>query len=204
MGHRGLVFAAAVGAALVGQGAGIARAAEDSTVVQGLNVTAQRVYPVQGLVITAHRCAKAHKPADAGAPTPKLVSTFPPRGSVVRPGLLILRLTFDAPMTCDGLLDSHEGLLDPCPAPLNDPVISTDRRTFLAVCRLKKSSHYGMWLNRSLWRPFTSVAGRQVEPAEIVFDTSDGPDVTDVKEALAQDKVLAAATKASEAAAAAP
>jgi hypothetical protein len=186
---------AAAGAALLGQPA-LAADDPNSTTVAGVTITAQRAYPVREVTIPmGKRCLKARKPADPEAAAPRLVSTFPRRGSVVKPGLVVLRLTFDLPMTCDGLLDGHDGLLDPCPTPLNDPVISKDRRSFLTVCVLKPASHYGIWLNHSLYHRFTSIGGHELDAQEFVFDTSAAPELTTVKDALAEDKDLEAATK---------
>jgi hypothetical protein len=187
---RRLICAAAMGAVLTGGPPATAQSA-DPTVVAGVTVLARRPHVVAGLTITpGRRCLGARHPADPEVPAPKLVSTFPAKGGVVRPGILVLRLTFDLPMTCEGLLDGHPDLLNPCPQPLHDPLLSFDRRTFLTVCQVKKSSHYGLWLNHSIYHRFTGLAGRSSQASELVFDTSDGPETTTVEQAIAEDNWL--------------
>ena len=158
----------------------------EPTEVSGVTVAAKRKgTPLSGLTVVAGKCPQARRPADPDIPPPKLVSSFPAKGAVVRPGILILRLTFDRPMTCDGLLDIHAPLPNPCPAPLRDPLFSRDRRTFLTVCSIGKGGHYGLRLNH-----FTSLAGRSSEPYELVFDTSASSEVASIDEAVAQDEWL--------------
>jgi hypothetical protein len=186
---RALIGAAAVVAALTGPARAIAQTAAPSDVkrlVEEVEVRAKR--PV--VVRATRKCVEARQPADPDIPPPKLVSTFPASGAVVRPGFLVLRLTFDLPMACAGLLDRHAALLDPCPGPLLEPVRSLDRRTFLTVCKVAKSSHYGLWLNHGSSLRFTSLAGHPAAPYELVFETSSEPEVATVEDAIAEDAWL--------------
>jgi hypothetical protein len=157
-------------------------------VISDVIVRAKRRSPVD--VRAPQKCLKARRPADPDIPPPKLVSTFPANGAVVRPGLLVLRLTFDLPMACVGLLDEHAPFLNPCPAPLRDPVISLDRRTFLTVCQVAKSSRYGLWLNLRPQLRFTSLAGHPSAAYELVFETASTPMVATMQEAIAEDSWL--------------
>jgi hypothetical protein len=196
---RPLICAAAMGLALAGpapampepddvvevSGLTVTVHKPDPTPVSGLTVTARRATPLSGVTVTAPKCPKARNPADAGVPPPQLVSSFPANRSVVRPGLLVVRLTFDRPMTCDGLLDGHLTFLDPCPQPLSDPMISRDRRTFLTLCRVDGGKRYGLWLHL-----FRSLAGRPAKPSELVFDTERTSRIGSVEEAIAQDPWL--------------
>ncbi len=196
---RRLIIAAAVGSALAGQTPAMAQSDDvvevsgltvtvhkpDPTPVSGLTVTVRRATPLSGVTVTGPKCPKARNPADAGVPPPKLVSSFPANHAVVRPGLLVVRLTFDRPMTCDGLLDAHLTFFNPCPQPLNDPMISRDRRTFLTVCRVAEDKHYGLWLHL-----FRSLAGRPAKSSELVFATERGSRIGSVEEAIAQDPWL--------------
>jgi hypothetical protein len=211
---RGLTCAAAMIAALVGQAPARAQSVDPSDVkrlleeeqrhpheISGVEVLAKRRNEISGVEVRARRrnkvsdvevresreCLKAQRPPDPDIPAPRLVSTFPAKGSAVRPGFLVLRLTFDLPMACAGLLDNHSVLDNPCPAPLREPVISRDRRTFLTVCRVDKNTHYGLWLNHRPELRFTSLAGRTSDADELVFDTSDGPPAATVEEAIAED-----------------
>lgn len=194
-----LTCAAAMVAALMGQASGIAQTMDPSDVKRLLEEEKRHPHMIAGVEVRAaprnmiapvdvrarrrnmispvdvnapRKCLRARRPADPGIPPPTLVSTFPANGAVVRPGLLVVRMTFDLPMACPGLMDRHSKLLNPCPAPLDQPVISLDKRTFLTVCRVAKGSHYGLWLRR-----FTSQAGYPSSTQELVFDTSSEPEV---------------------------
>jgi hypothetical protein len=163
----------------------------EPTPVSELTVTVHRATPLSGLTVTAPKCPQARNPPDAGVLPPRLISSFPASGARVRPGVLILRLTFDRPMTCDGLLNVHAFFPDPCPKPLRDPVISRDRRTFLTVCQIDGGKRYGLRLNR-----FTSMAGRRAPPIELVFDTSPETKTASIEEAITQDPWLRQAATA--------
>lgn len=185
---RRLICAVASGAALIG---GAPALADPPNYISDVTVLGHKPHMVSGVTVRAgSKCFKARRPAETDIPPPKLVSSYPARGAEVRPGILVLRLTFDLPMTCEGLLDNHAPLVNPCPAPLHEPLRSFDRRTFLTVCKIDKSTHYGLWLNRDDQRRFTSLAGRSAAANELVFDTSAGPEITSIDEALAQDKWL--------------
>ena len=175
------------------------------TSVSGVEVVAKRATKVSPVEVVVPLCGKAKNTAapaadgfrpgnnivrrggrlDDAPPPPKVVGSFPANGDVVRPGLLVLRVTFDRPMTCLGLLQNHVPLPNPCPSPLRAPMISRDKRTFLTVCTIEASRHYGLWLDN-----FTSVGGRTRPPYELVFDSSDHGDIATVQEAMAQDKWL--------------
>jgi hypothetical protein len=178
-------------------------APKKSTAVSGVEIVAKRATRVSEVVVSLPLCSEAKKtpetpdraatgpatfrPRDitGDAPPPKVVSSFPAKGDVVRPGLLVLRVTFDKPMTCLGVLQNHKPFPDPCPPPLRAPMISHDKRTFLTVCKIDAGRQYGLWLNG-----FTSVKGAAMPPYELVFDASDRADIATVEEAVAQDKWL--------------
>jgi hypothetical protein len=128
-------------------------------------------------------CPEGRRPPDPEIPAPRLVSTFPEKGAKVRPGVMVLRLTFDRPMTCIGLLDAEGMLLNPCPAPLVEPMISHDRRTFLTVCMTVENHRYGMRLHR-----FMSLAGHTADVSDLEFETSTAAPAATVGEALVEDK----------------
>ena len=132
-------------------------------------------------------CLQAHRPADRNVPPPKVVSTYPAKGAVVRPGRLVVRITFDLPMACDGtFLDAP-----PLKSPLawGDRVVklTRDRKTFRIEGYVEKDSSYGLWLNHAPVRDFVGLSGQPLEPFDLTFTTSSGPAVGTIKEALAQD-----------------
>jgi hypothetical protein len=147
----------------------------------------------------------------------------------VKPGIVVVRFTFNQPMACPGPIDDDSPLISPCHRPPIDAVISADRRTFLAICVVDSNSQYGMWLNRGRDRRslsgneamtvsasqhpvqrWTSLAGHLLGPQEITFTTSNGDRILTVRDAIAEDPFLRAivgqkpGVASSEAAAAAP
>ncbi len=210
---KGVIIAAALGAVVAGQAAA-ADSSDDSTEVRGIEVQARRPTEVRGIVVEGRLphevrgivvnpgrvCLEARKPPDPDVPPPKLVSSFPAKGAVVKPGIIVFRLTFDLPMACPGFLDADFPILDPCPAPLMDPVISKDRRTFMTICVVGPHLKYGLWLNRSeedgVWpsrnpaQRWTSLAGHLLAPHEINFSTSKDAPVGTVEAAIDEDPFL--------------
>jgi len=123
----------------------------------------------------------------APAPAPKIVSSFPAQGQVVRPGLLVVQVTFDRPMTCGGLLTPLANLADPCPSDAQTLAWSADRKTFRTLCMTLPGQSYAVVLGGGCALPFLSLDDRRAEPLAIRFTTSDGPAVTTVGDALAAD-----------------
>jgi len=186
------------------------------TAVSGVTVSARRSTSVSELTVSVPLCPPINEHPDADTKPPKLLSSYPGNGAVVRPGIVILRLTFDKPMSCIGLLDNRKGYPNPCPAPLQEPLFSRDRRTFLTVCviepdpysapaegsRISTSANgfviagqtFGLRLDR-----FTSLSGRPFKPSDFEFtvDVSARP-VENLREAMAQDRFLRDAQKAAE------
>jgi hypothetical protein len=187
-----VIFAAAM-AAFTGQA--FAAGTSESTTVQGLVIQGRLSTEVRALTVTpAQVCLPPRKPPDPDVPPPKLVSSFPADGAVVKPGLVVFRLTFDLPMACMGVLEPvlSLGLLidNPCPAPLIDPVISKDRRTFMTVCLVQPSGRYGVWLDFNSTKRWTSLAGHKLAPRQILFSTSGGAKVRTLRDAIAEDPFL--------------
>jgi hypothetical protein len=171
----GLLFAAAATAA-----------APPPNTIEGLNVVAPKM--VAELTVMPHAvCLDAKR--DVSIPAPKIVSTFPSRGAAVRPGVLVVRITFDRPMTCAGVLQADEPLLDPCSDRVQKFVLSYDRKTVRTVCVAAPKSHFGLWLNRGApgSQQFESLAGWRPSPYELTFSTTGEPLATTVREALEQD-----------------
>src|SRR3569833_1034072 len=117
---RPLICAAAAGALQTGQAPSMA-ATDDPTAVSGLDVAVKKTTRLSELEVSVPLCGKARPATDAAAedprfkpgnnivqragpfdeaqPATKLVSSFPGKGDTVRPGRLVLRLTFDRPMS---------------------------------------------------------------------------------------------------------
>jgi hypothetical protein len=125
------------------------------------------------------------------------VGVFPARGAVVRPGLLVVRVTFDRPMACEGTFDAAPPLTDPCPGRQRDMLLSYDRKTVRTVCMVEAAAQYGFTLGQNPYgRTFIGLDGLPAAPVRITFSTSSEPAVSDVCEALAEDAVTAAQLRA--------
>ena len=123
------------------------------------------------------------------AERPKVVSSYPAKDTVVRPGLLILRVTFDQPMACYGLFTNYPGLLNPCPGSPQKMLLSLDRRTVRTVCIVAPDTRYGLWLSQEPdGRSFVGLRGLPSMPYRMTFATSAQPAVRTVCDALAADE----------------
>jgi hypothetical protein len=126
------------------------------------------------------------------APPPRVVSTFPANGAVVRPGVLVLRVTFDQPMSCKGFFGAAAQARSPCPTDTQYWVLSFDRRTIRTFCRTELNSHYGVRISDQSGgdgsrATFISLAGKRLAPYVLTFDTSSEPPVATPGESLNQD-----------------
>jgi hypothetical protein len=158
----------------------------EPTTVSELVVTATKA--VSELTVTAPIKCLAPSKYEERAERPKVVSTFPAKGAVVAPGLLVLRVTFDRPMACDGRLGRDPPWQDPCPGAVQEMLLSYDRRTVRTVCVVDPNLHYGAVVNGDVaGKVFIGLTGLPAESRKFDFATSSGPVITTVCEALAQD-----------------
>jgi hypothetical protein len=175
--------------AVAAAGPGMAAPPAGPTVSE-LIVTASKT--VSELTVTA--AAKCLEPEafSERAERPKVVSSFPARGAVVRPGLLIIRVTFDRPMACYGLFTGAAPLENPCPASPQAMLLSYDRRTIRTVCVVEPGARYGLWLSQDPnAHSFLGLTGLPSLPYRLEFATSDEAPLTAVCEALNADAATA-------------
>jgi len=134
------------------------------------------------------KCLKADRGSESGAP-PRVVSAFPQPGAVVRPGLLVVRLTFSRPMACEGSFGSDAQLPNPCPGSARRMLMSADRKTIRAVCEVAPATRYSALVNKDTAPsfPFLGVTGGPSTPYELNFTTSTGAPIVVVCEALLED-----------------
>jgi hypothetical protein len=190
--------------------ASAARADDDpSTIVSALTVTAKPApTPLPGVEATApgkpkptaleevevappKTCLPARNPPDRTVPAPRLVSTYPTKGQVVRPGLLVVRLTFDLPMACQGALGAGFFQLNPCADGRTQIwTVSYDRLNMRVLCRLKPKTSYGLWINQRSVEDFKGLGGRRPDAYQLNFDTSDEAPVATVADAVNADPRL--------------
>jgi hypothetical protein len=164
--------------------------AGDTPSVSELIVTASRT--VSELTVSARmKCLEPDRMGER-AQRPKIVSSFPAKGSVVRPGLLVVRVTFNQPMACSGLLTAAPPLENPCPNTPQEMLLSFDRKTVRTVCLVAPDVEYGVWLSQDpTGHSFMGLAGLPSESYHLNFSTSDGPAVTSVCEAMSADEETA-------------
>jgi len=148
----------------------------------------------------AAKCLGPRRPPDKSIPAPVVESIYPAPGAVVRPGILVLRITFNVAMSCDGIFLTSPPLEKPCgEARMQDLRLSYDRRTIRMKCVVAPNRRFGLRLNndpeRDQLRPgilrkvnFASLAGSPLQPFELTFETSSGPDVISVEAAEREDK----------------
>jgi hypothetical protein len=185
--RRPIALALAAAALLSAASAQAAPAPAPQPSVSELVVEAART--VSELTVSpAVKClAPDRMPERAGRP--KVVSSYPAKDAVVRPGLLIVRVTFDQPMACYGVFTNDPRLLNPCPGLPQQIRLSLDRRTVRTVCVVDPNVQYGLWLSHEPGPDsFIGLGGLPSIPYRITFATSAQPAVRTVCDALAEDE----------------
>ena len=141
---------------------------------------------VSEVVVTPKITCIDPKP-DPTAPTPRIVSSFPAPDAVIRPGILVVRLTFDRPMTCDGFIVDAPPLQNPCPPRRQHMSLSFDRRTVRVLSKTEPGMSYGLRIGAAPAQQFHSLEGRSPEAFKVSFRTSSEDLMATIEEALAQD-----------------
>jgi hypothetical protein len=118
---------------------------------------------------------------------PKVISSFPANGAVIRPGVLVLRVTFNVPMSCSGFFTAWASLPSPCPEDQQHWVLTFDRRTIRAICHVDAASQYGVQMSDQPESRFFSVEGQPLSRYAFSFTTSDEAMVQTISESLDQD-----------------
>jgi hypothetical protein len=164
--------------------------ADPPVTVSELVVTATKT--VAELTVTAPTQCLGPDKMPTRMERPTVVSTFPKRGDVVRPGLLVVRVTFDRPMACDGSFTPDPPLPDPCPGADRTMLLSYDRRTVRTVCMVEPGAQYGLWVSRDpAAQSFVGLAGLPSLPYRLNFSTSSEAPIATVCDALEEDEVTA-------------
>ena len=144
-----------------------------STSVATVTVTARRPAKVAPVTVTATdwcpRFNPARHPADRA---PRVIDSYPAPGAVVAPGALLVRVSFNAPMSCysEVTVEGGDDAADPCqPTGTWD---LPDRRTWLMPCRLQAGATYRMRFRKVDGAGFVGLSGRPAEPFDLSFSTS--------------------------------
>jgi hypothetical protein len=168
----------------------VAAPAPQPNTVSELVVPAMKM--VEELTITAKlKCLQPDRTPER-AERPRVVSTFPARGAVVRPGIVAVRVTFDQPMACSGLFTAASPLPNPCPGPPRDMLLSFDRRTVRTLCVVEPDAQYGFWVSQDpTANSFMGMAGLPSTGYRLSFTTSAEAPITTVCDALVEDELTA-------------
>ncbi len=113
---------------------------------------------------------------------PHVVNVFPGKGAVVSPGIVVVRVTFDRPMSCDASFGGKSDLPNPCPGQWREVTMSQDGRSFRTVCEVAPNSRY-----RLVLRSFKSEDNVLAKPYDVSFSTSGATLIGSIREALAED-----------------
>ena len=103
--------------------------------------------------------------------SPKIVSTVPTSGSVIRSGPFVLSVTFDRPML-DRSYSFVQTSSETYPQCDNRPLRSADGRTFSMQCTATAGRRYEIGFNRPPYMNFKSAAGEPATPSTITFSSA--------------------------------
>jgi hypothetical protein len=110
-------------------------------------------------------------------PPPKVIRTMPAPGSTVRPGAMVLSVTFDQPMACAANLSNSPFPL-PCPGGAGVVIMTPDRHTLTTVCQVEAGASYSMPLV-----DFISAGGVKSARYDLAFTTSTDAPIANAGEA---------------------
>lgn len=105
-----------------------------------------------------------------GGPAPKVVASFPTHGARVPAGVLVLKVTFDQPMTPDSWSygPAGDGAFPHC---LAQPRLLADQRTFALLCTVAEHQAYAVEVNAT--PVFANAKGRRARATLFHFSTSE-------------------------------
>jgi hypothetical protein len=169
----------------------------DNTVSEVV-VIANRLPTVDELTVVARAECLPPKP-EKGSAAPRIVSTYPRQYQEIRPGLVILRVTFDKPMACSGFFEMPVGMKNPCSGQQQQFLVSYDRKTIRAPCLVQAGQRYTLWLNGGgslMSAPagalgvaprFTSLEGQLLASFHMTFTVSSAAPIQTIPDALSAD-----------------
>jgi hypothetical protein len=168
---------------------------------------ALRLAPLTGLALVlglaagpavAAQAQTAKPPRDAPTPVspvtimpptekPKVLATWPAAGQAIAPGVLVLKVVFDQPMTprdfAYGLGAGADALQ--C---LKTPRLLNDTKTFVLLCTTLPGQTYAITLNNDPGGVapggFSNLAENRAAPSQLAFTTQTGEPVTKLRDAI--------------------
>jgi DNA-binding CsgD family transcriptional regulator len=127
---------------------------------------------IMSLIIVAAALSSTFRASSAAQPgsAPKIVATNPKQGATIKPGTLLLSVTYDRAMQPG----SYSFAGNPQLAPENcaKPEQSKDGRTYSMRCTVSAGRQYEMWFNRAVYKNFKSLEGISADPYRLVFKVS--------------------------------
>jgi hypothetical protein len=212
------VTAAVIAGAVIGwphggRAAPNAPTADAATTLSELLVLAHRPPTLSGLDVRAKAPCVLPPPRGEHDPAPRVVDTYPRSGQTIPPGILILRVTYDQPMSaCPVFVLNDEGA---SVARLADKLAwqTPDRRTILFIVEVQPRDDFRLWLNTpwsfrlsrlSFRRTFMSRYGAPAVPFLLAFSTSNGPPSVTAQDVLRADPGLVPLLPSAQAAAPSP
>ncbi len=145
--------------------------APPDTTVSTVVVTARKPTKVADVVVTATVWCPEPNPARYPADhAPRVVDSFPAQGGVVAPGITLVRVTFDAPMSCYSEVTVIGDAGDPC-EPAGAWALPA-RRSWVMQCRLAPGAAYTLRFRKSDGAGFVGLSGREALPYDLAFTTS--------------------------------
>ena len=134
------------------------------------------------IVVVANVCPTPDPVRYPAERSPKVVDSYPAQGGAVAPGVIRVRVSFDAAMSCFSEVTTDGGERDPCQPDGTWELPA--RRSFFMQCRLEASTAYLIRFRRSEGRGFVGLSGRPAEPYDLAFTTTGGPPVASPPAAL--------------------
>lgn len=104
-------------------------------------------------------------------PAPKVVASSPTSASNIRPGSIVLSVTFDRPMLA-GAMSFVQVSPETYPDCDGRPMQSQDGRTYSMRCTVQPNRRYEVWFNRAPYMNFRGLDGTSAEPKRLVFTTT--------------------------------
>ncbi|HEX7758667.1 MAG TPA: hypothetical protein VF459_04145 [Caulobacteraceae bacterium] len=123
-----------------------------------------------------------------GGPSPRVAASYPADGASAPAGVIVLKITFDQPMTADAWAygKADAGAFPQC---LAHPRLLNDNRSFVLLCTVAPGQAYAIAINSD--PRFANTTGRSAKPYVLHFTTTQ-PETRDMPAALAQAGLTAA------------
>ena len=152
---------------------------------QGDDTTQEVVVTARRDVVVTAKTKCFSRPADPDVPPPKLIGTYPKDGGIVRPGIVVIRFTFDEEMRCAwGYHWNASGKYNPCHRTI---ILYPGRRVFKAVCQAFPGDNITLDLNGDGRGRFRNSHGTPLAPVEVKFRVDTNTSIRTVHEALSAD-----------------